>query len=87
MTVIGFNQEKAYCEYMGIKFKASHRNNKYQFGNDQKVAIDLITIRITSPNKTILIKQVDVANTDVPFLLGLDFLDKYCMYVQKPLII
>lgn len=82
-TVIALNQAKAYCRYMGIKFKASHSNNKYKFGNDRQVEIGSISIRNPFPNNTGLIEKVDVVNKDAPFLLGLDFLDNYHMYVNN----
>lgn len=38
-----------------------------------------MAMRNLFPNSTALIEPVDILNTDVPFLISLDFLDEYRM--------
>lgn len=79
-TIIGLNYARVSCKYMSSNIKASRSSNKYKFRIDQQVAIGSIAKIISFPNNTILIEQVDVNNTEIPFLLCFDFLDKYsCM--------
>ncbi len=81
-TVIGLRQAKAYCRFMGIKFKPMKSNHRYKFGEDKQDSIGSIYIRIPLiSNKMIQIK-VDVVRANVPFLIGLDLLDEFKLYVN-----
>ena len=79
-TVIGKRQAKEYCKYMGFKFKPKRSEQTYKFGDDLQKSVGTINIRIPIKHHRVIKLDVDVVDVNVPFLLGLDFLDKYKMY-------
>lgn len=76
-------QAEVYCIYMGVKLKPVKDNEKYMFVNDEHLLLRLVLIRIPILNQHIISKNVDVEIADIPFFVGLDFLDKYKMYVDN----
>lgn len=63
-------------------------NHKYRCGNDRQTSLGSINIRIPIPNNKVIKLQVDVINSNEPFLIGLDSLDMflqnfYRMFVNK----
>jgi len=76
-TVIGLSQARAYCRFMGVKFKPKANNNSYRFGVDQQDSLGSMMIRVPTPNGTVMIINVDVISADVPFLIGLDVFDRF----------
>lgn len=82
-TVIGLNQAKAYCRYMRVKLKTKENSNKYKFGEDQQNSLGSMRIRIPIPDHKMITERVDIVKADVPFLIGLDLLDKYKFYVNN----
>lgn len=79
-TVIVLEQAKAYCRYMGFKFKPNSNSNKYKFEEDQQLSLGAIVIRMPSKGHRIINLKVDVVPADVPFLIGIDVLDQNKMY-------
>lgn len=80
-TVIGLRQAQAYCRYKGVKFKPCRNNNFYRFGVNLHKSLGSITIRLPTPHSFISL-TVDVVKCDIPFLLGLNIMDKYKMYLN-----
>ena len=67
---------------MGVKFKTSKNKNKYKFGNDRQKSLGAMNIRIPIPGYKVINLKVNVVSANVPFLIGLNFLDKYRMFVN-----
>jgi len=82
-TVIGLRQAHAYCKFMGTKFKPTPSARRFKFGRDEQTSLGRIAIRIPIHGWNILIEHVDIVRADVPFLIGLDLLDKYKMYLNN----
>ena len=72
----------AYCKYTGVKFKPKKNKRKFRFGDDKQKSLGTINVRIPIQGYRIIVEKVDVVPVDVPFLIGLDFLDKYKLYVN-----
>ena len=81
-TVIGLRQAKAYCRYTGTKFRLVSSKNRYRFGNDRQSSLGSLTIQIPFLDSHATIERVDVVNSDVPLLIGLDLLDKYGIFIN-----
>ena len=81
-TVIGISKAQAYCLHMGVKFKTSKNKKKYKFCNDRQKSLGAMNIRIPIPGYKVINLKVDVVSANVPFIIGLDFLDKYRMFVN-----
>ncbi len=81
-TVIGEKQARAYCRYMGIKFKPRKNYNRYKFGDNTQQSLGSINIRIPLQDNNMINVPVDVVRADVPFLIGIDLLDEYRLYVN-----
>ena len=65
---------------MGFKFKPKRSEQTFKFGDDLQKSVGTINIRIPIKLHHVIKLYVDVVDVNVPFLLGLDFLDKYKMY-------
>ena len=81
-TVIYLAQAEADCRFTKAKFRPKMNNNRYRFGNDRQNSLGLITVRIPIGKHIVVIEKVDVVNANAPFLIGLDFPDKYRMYID-----
>jgi hypothetical protein len=73
-TVIGLSQARAYCRFVGKKFKLQRSNNVYRFGVDKRDSLGSIAIHIPTPAAVITL-NVDVVRAKVPLLIGLEILD------------
>lgn len=67
---------------MGQNLRTKQSKNKHSFWNDKQAAIGTIDKKIPV-KKAFNTEQFYTVNTDVPFLIGLDFLDTYKMYVNN----
>ena len=81
-TAIGLLQAKAYCGFVGCKFKLKANPNQYRFGVDVQKSIGSISIRLLFLKNGFVPIEVDVVRANVPFLLGLDLLDKLQLYLD-----
>jgi hypothetical protein len=81
-TVIGEKQARAYCRYMGTKFKTKPSRHIFKFGVDVQESMGTLPIRIPTPNNSFLLLQVEVVPVNVPFLIGLDVLDIFSLNVD-----
>ena len=79
-AVIGLAQAKAYCREIGIEFKPVRSVTRFRFGVGRSRSLGKIPIVIPTP-QTFLTVWVDVIPEDIPFLIGLDILDKYSLQV------
>ena len=59
-AVLVLNQAKAYCRFVGCKFKPRKNNNVYRFGVDRQEAVGSILIRIPTPANSMIVLSVDV---------------------------
>lgn len=82
-TVIGLQQAKAYCKFMNITYNLRKNKNKYKFGDDKQNSLGALSIKIPILDKMVIHESVDVVRANVPLLIGLDFLDKYELYVNN----
>jgi hypothetical protein len=74
-TVIGLPQAKAYCRFIGKKFKLKQNNNVYRFGVGKQKSLGSLRITLPTPDSPIIL-EIDVVQADVPLLIGLDVLDQ-----------
>lgn len=65
------------------KIRPKQSNNFYKFGNDKQIAIGSINMRIPIVKTEMSTTTVDIVNAYVPFLIGLDFLDKHKMHINN----
>lgn len=82
-SVIGLKLGKAYCCFMGVKFKPKSNNHLFRFGSDRQPSLRSITIRVPIMHNMVLTEWVDVVKSDFLFLIGLDHLDKFQMIVKN----
>lgn len=68
---------------MSVKFKPIKHNKKYSFGNHEQLSLRSILIRIPILNQHIIHEKVDLVIADVPFSIGLEFLDRHKMHVDN----
>lgn len=57
--------------------------NSYRFGNSLQKSLGSINIRVPVLESMLISIQVDVVPSNVPFLIGLDILDRYQMIVDN----
>jgi Aspartyl protease len=76
MTVIRIIQAIASCHMIGIPFNPRRSAHSFCFGSGDQRSLGTIPIRIPTVNGAFPPVQVDVVNTNIPFLLGLDFLKR-----------
>jgi hypothetical protein len=72
--VIGLPQARAYCRFVGKKFKLQRSDNVYRFGVDKQDSLGSIAINIPTPASVITL-NVDVVRANVPLRIGLSVLD------------
>lgn len=82
-TVIGLQDAKADYRFMSVEFRQKKNDYQYRFDIKRQPSHISIAIRVTLLNIMMLCKQVDVVNSNVPFLFGLDILDKYQMIIKN----
>ncbi len=75
-SVIGERQAKAYCKIPEFKFKLEPSSTFFRFGDGSYPSLGSMEIRIPIPNGSFLKIQSDVVSACIPFLLGLDVLDR-----------
>lgn len=76
-SVIVRLQAKSYCRLLGLKFKKAYNMNSFKFGDGIFRSMARIPIRIPTPDSGFLGLNVDVVETNIPFLLGVVVMDKY----------
>jgi len=83
LTVISIKKEEAYIKFTGGTGTIKHVGAKtvYQFGGGKHNTVGCLDIRVPFSEELIIIMVVDVIMRNVPFLLGLETLDRYKMYV------
>ena len=77
-AVIGLSQAKAYCSEIRINFQPIRSETRFRFGVGRSKSIGKIPIIVPTP-ETFFTVWVDVIPEDIPFLIGLDILDKYSL--------
>lgn len=84
-TINALCQAKAYCRSMSEIFKPKTKQNSncYGFGNDIQNLLGSIKIRGPITKCMVHAGKVNVARSDVIFLIGLHFQDKYQMIVNN----
>lgn len=75
-SVIGVNQAKAYCRESNVRMKLKQSHSRFKFGDGDYRYFGRLDVRIPTPDGSYLPLSVDVANADVPLLIGLDVLDR-----------
>lgn len=65
-----------------IKCKPENNKNEYKFEEDKQTSLGYTSIRIPIKGYKLLIVIVDGVPVDLPFLIGLYFLDEYKMYLN-----
>ncbi|OSX76497.1 hypothetical protein BU14_0188s0015 [Porphyra umbilicalis] len=78
-------QAQAYIKFTGGTgtIKKVGTKTVYQFGGGKHDTVGCLDIRVPITAEFIIIMAVDVIKLNVPFLLGLDTLDRYKMYVNN----
>ena len=83
-SVIGAAQAKAYCSLFDIPFQPSDRKarNLFSFGTHIHPGLEILDIRVPVSSIHFLSLSVGVVDTNVPFLLGLDYMGRYRMAID-----
>ena len=68
---------------MGVPLKTSYSRSKFRFGGHRQDSLGKISMKVPLGDFAMITEEVDVVKPSVPFLLGLDFMDKYKMYVNN----
>ena len=55
----------------------------FRFGNDSQSCLGTMTISILISDAYIIRQMVDIVKANVPFLIRLDLLDKYYMFIDS----
>lgn len=75
-SVIERRQAKAYCKSAHRKFRLSPSNTLFMFGIGGQDSVGTVAICILIPEGKYLPLRVDAVDADIPFLLGLDAMDR-----------
>jgi len=83
-TVIGEAQARAFSHFSANsrQLKLSKVSKIYRFGRGRHKAIGTMDIDVPLGSTFIMRLTVEVVDLNVPFLLGLDVMDKYRLYVN-----
>jgi hypothetical protein len=81
-TVIGFHPAIAYYHMIAIPVNPRRSPHSFRSGSDVQRFLGTIPIRIPTANGAFLSVQVDVVDTDIHFLLRLEFLKKESLYAD-----
>jgi hypothetical protein len=73
--VKGLPLAKAYCRFIGTKFKLKENRNVYRFGMGKQESIGSLKVTLPTPEPHIYL-EIDVVQADLPLLIGLDVLDE-----------
>lgn len=83
-TVIGREQARAYSKFLGYKrMKLIPSRAKFRFGTDRQQSLGKMPIRVPVKGGSMMMIMAEVVPIDVPFLLGLDVLDKFQLVVDN----
>lgn len=82
-TVIGLQQARAYCREQGMLFKLRASDYSFLFGDRLYISLGNMDIHLPTPDGAFLTFQADVADADIPLLLGIDVLDAECMVAEN----
>lgn len=61
-TLIGLNQSKAYCNFVGIPVRPMQSENQFRFGEDQQTAVGYISIRFSIEPEEMSIHRTEVVH-------------------------
>lgn len=81
-TVIGLYQAKAYFGYNNIPLKPLKSSCRFRFGPNQHKSVRSIPVQIPIRDEKMIIHRLDIVSLNISFLIGLDTLTKYQMYVD-----
>lgn len=81
-TVIGERQARAYCKYIGCKFKLQASRTVFRFGVNRQKSMGKLAVRVPVPNGSMMILNADAIPVDVPLRIGLDILAKFKLIVN-----
>ena len=83
-SVVGVEQAKAYCSLFNVPFSPSESNarNVFSFATHKHIGLGLLTVRVPIAPTHFISVSVEVVDTNVPFLLGLDTMEKYKMVLD-----
>lgn len=82
-AVIRLKQENAYCRFMRTNFKPTKRKYTYSFGNDYQTSLGSTFISIFIFRQPFIIEKIEIVDTYVPSVLGLDVLNKYVINLDN----
>lgn len=68
---------------MGMNFKLLESSRKYRFGEDKQKSMGCIILRIPFTQIMAITKNVEVVQDNVRFIIGIELLDKYKLYVNN----
>ena len=83
-SVVGVEQAKAYCNLFNLPFSPSKENERaiFSFGTHKHFGLGSLTVRIPVAPTHFISLSVEVVDTNVPFLLGLDTMERYKMVLD-----
>ena len=68
---------------METEMNLNPSENRFRLSDNSQQPLGSIIMKITLGEKRLIIEKVDVVKSDIPFLIGLDFMDKY-MFMSTP---
>lgn len=83
-SVIGLLQSQAYCSLLDIQFQPStcKARNLFSFGTHKHPGLGIMNMRVPISPSHFLHHAMYVLDTNVPFLLGLDNMERYKMVID-----
>lgn len=82
-TAIDYQHAKAYYHLTQTDFKLTKSGNTYEFGDNQLSSLGALENKIPVLDQMVLREKVDVVQTNVPFLIGLELLEKHELYFNN----
>lgn len=82
-TVIGYSNRKRTVSSQNKNLKNTTSNSTYRFGNDYQQSVRSLNICISLSENIFKAEMVDVLHAEIPFVIGLDTMDKYKMTVDN----
>jgi len=81
--VIGEKQARAYTHLQRQSFELLPSKEGFRFGKGSTKSMGILEMRIPIPNKQFIQASVNVVDTQIPFLVGLDMLDEFGIMVDN----
>jgi hypothetical protein len=79
-SVMGLVQARRYCRLLGVPFRLAPTSNVFRFGTHVHRSMGRLAVLVPLPMSYYAATAIDVVDSDVPLIIGLDYLDGTQMY-------